>query len=78
MRITDSRAKVGELRFHIAGTSAAAVVSGSVSPDSLREAKVTAVFDLSIPDGKGVDPSLAKGLKIRAQTTVSEKIYKSY
>lgn len=77
-RITDSRVKVEGLKFHIVGTSAAAVVSGPVPADSLREAKVTAVFTLAIPPGKGIDPALASGLKIRAQTTVSEKIYKSY
>jgi hypothetical protein len=44
----------------------------------LREAKVTAAFDLAIPPKKGLDPAVASGLKIRAQTTVSEKIYKSY
>ena len=49
-----------------------------VGPDSLREAKVTAAFVLALPEKTGLDPKVASTLKIRAQTTISEKIYKSY
>lgn len=79
VRITDDRVRVDHLSFHIVGLSADSVSSGvSVAPGTLREAKVTAAFDLSIPDSKGVSPDLAKSAKIRAQTTISEKLYKSY
>lgn len=77
-RLTDSRAKVEGLRFHIVGASGDSVTSGTVGTEPVREAKVTASFILGIPEGKGVDPKVAAGLKIRAQTTISEKIYKSY
>lgn len=77
VRITDDRARVEGLRFHIVGSSADSVVSGTTA-ENAREAKVTATFVLAIPSGKGVDPAVASGLKVRAQTTISEKIYKSY
>lgn len=78
VRVTDSRVKVEGLRFHIVGSSAASVSSGTTVPTDIREAKVTAVFELGVPPAKGLDPNVAKKLKIRAQTTISEKIYKSY
>lgn len=79
VRVTDARVKVESLRFHIVGTSAATVSSGTAPVSSgIREAKVTAVFELGVPPAKGLDPNVAKKLKIRAQTTISEKIYKSY
>ncbi len=78
IRLTDSRVKVENLRFHIVGISAESVATSSVNAASNREAKVTAAFDLAIPPGKGLDPKMLDGLKIRAQTTISEKVYKSY
>ncbi len=78
IRLTDSRVKIESLRFHIVGISAESVATRSVAPDSNREAKVTVTFDLAVPPGKGLDPNVLKGLKIRAQTTISEKVYKSY
>ncbi len=76
IRLTDDRVRIGRLRFYLSGTPVDDLLSGNFSDFPLG-AKVTASFELRIPDSKGVDPSLLKGARVAVQTTIAQKLYKA-
>lgn len=75
IRLTDDRVRVERLKFYLSGVPVEALLDGSFSGPPL-EAKVTAAFELRIPDGKGLDPDLIKHARVAVQTTIAQKLYK--